>query len=604
MLRYEIVEFDSDAHEFHVRLTIEADETDLVRLTMPAWIPGSYLIRDFARQVHDLVATDADGLVPAQKVDKQNWVIKGRAKDVVVDYRVYAYDLSVRAAYLDRTRAYFNGTCLFLYPAGKELDWELTFHKPSGVYAQSWRVATALPAHDVDVAGFGRYRGHGIEQLYDAPVEIADFESVEYAVDGVAHQMVISDGGSFDATRIGKDLAQICGEHAGMFEELPVQQYLFLTLATADGYGGLEHAESTSLICKRSDLPRVGLKSADEGYRQFLGLCSHEYFHLWNVKRIRPERFVDPDLGVETYTELLWAFEGITSYYDDLALVRSEVISAEDYLAAVAMTVTRVMRGCGRRRQSIAESSFDAWTKFYKQDENASNAIVSYYAKGALVALGLDVTLRQRSDGRYSLDDLMRELWKRFGRTGVGVPERGIEGVVESMLGASLSDFFTAYVYGTQELPLADWFGYFGIGYRLRPSLGPKDRGGSAATGAPRAPFPSLGANYEQEAAGVRLVQVTAGGAAQMAGLSPGDLLVAIDGEKVSADNLTGLLQRARESVVVHFFHRDRLRAEKLAVVDAPADTCELWVMADDAVDVDALCRRNSWWQSNRRKAI
>lgn len=283
-------------------------------------------------------------------------------------------------------------------------------------------------------------------------------------------------------------MAPICAEHAGMFGRLPVDRYLFLTLATADGYGGLEHSDSTSLICKRTDLPARQMIKPDKAYRQFLGLCSHEYFHLWNVKRIRPARLAAADLGSECYTELLWAFEGITSYYDDLALVRSGVLSAEEYLDTLANTVTRVLRTPGRLRQSVAESSFDAWIKFYKQDENAPNAVVSYYVKGALVALGLDVTLRERSADSLSLDDLMRRLWERYGRTGIGVPERGIEVEAGELLGASLEAFFQQYVYGKEELPLTEWFGKLGIGYRVRGANNAEDVG---ATNLQRRPIPS-----------------------------------------------------------------------------------------------------------------
>jgi predicted metalloprotease with PDZ domain len=596
MLKYEITRYDTDAHEFRVRMTIDQVAAGELRLALPAWIPGSYMIRDFARNVVALSAA-ADGVeVPTRKLDKQTWSLTVPGGDVVIDYRVLAFDLSVRAAFIDRTRAYFNGTCLFLATADAAAEWEVVLPRP----AQDWRVATTLPARSVDAEGFGIYAGRGIETLYDCPVEMAAFERFGFDLAGIPHEMAVSDGGRFDTARIAADLQAICAEHRAMFGELPVTRYLFLALATDDGYGGLEHRDSTSLICRRSDLPRLGGDRPGAGYQQFLGLCSHEYFHLWNVKRIRPQRFVEGALDREVHTELLWAFEGITSYYDDLALVRSGVITTEDYLGLLAKTVTRVMRGAGRALQSIAESSFDAWTKFYKQDANGPNVIVSYYTKGAVVALGLDITLRRLSNNRVSLDDLMRALWEGYGRRGAGVPERGIEAVAESLVGAPLNDFFAAYVYGTDELPLADWFGALGIGCRLRPASSPDDRGGCHAEAPEVPPAPTLGAGFEAGAEGLRITHVPSGGAAEQAGLATGDVIVALDGQRVTASNLQDLLDRGPGAIAVHFFRRGLLRCEQLALRPGPADTCDLWPMPAEGIDDAALAMRSDWLLSRR----
>ena len=605
MVAYEIIYFDVDTHEFHVRMQIHANQGREHVLRMPAWIPGSYMIRDFARNVTEIAARERPGIVPIRKLDKQTWLLEAKSPDVTVDYRVYAFDLSVRSAYLDRTRAFFNGTSLFLAPDDREdLDWQLTINRPDAEACSDWLVATTLPAVNVDGRGFGRYAGHGLALLYDCPVEIGVFERAEFTVRGVPHSLVISEGGHYDIQRIASDLEPICAEHAAMFGELPITRYLFLTLATADGYGGLEHRDSTSLICKRSDLPRAGLGEPDKGYRQFLGLCSHEYFHLWNVKRIRPSRLASADLGTEVHTELLWAFEGITSYYDELALARAKVIDEDAYLDMFAATVTRVIRGSGRLRQSVAESSFDAWTKFYKQDENAPNSIVSYYAKGALVAFGLDIAIRQLSADRLSLDDLMCELWRRHGRPAIGVQERSIEGVVNEVVGQSFDDFFARYVYGTEELPLAEWFAAVGVGFRLRPAADVEDLGGNRAEPLRESAGPALGARYDTRPEGLRIVQVLTGGAAQAAGLCAGDLLIALDGERVTASNLADLLQRAaRESVEIHYFHRDRLNCAQMPVRQAPNDTCDLWRLSGDKVSPEAFARRTSWLRSNQGRA-
>jgi predicted metalloprotease with PDZ domain len=599
---YELLDMDPISHEFLIRLSLSERIESAIRLSMPAWIPGSYMIRDFARHVTELRVIGSSGERRGRKCDKQTWLVDPCSESLVIEYRVYAFDLSVRAAFLDSTRAFFNGTSLFLRPDVDVSEWRLTIKRPVHSATHDWQVLTTLPAVDCDAAGFGRYEAGDYEQLTDHPVEIGPADLDEFDVLGVPHRFAVSEGGHFDLKRICRDVSLICAEHAAMFKELPVRRYLFLTLATADGYGGLEHRDSTSLICKRSDLPAPGMDQPDKAYRGFLGLCSHEYFHLWNVKRIQPEVLQRADLLAEVHTELLWAFEGITSYYDDLALPRSGVITERDYLATVAGTVTRVQRGAGRLRQSVAESSFDAWTRFYKQDENAPNAIVSYYTKGALVAFGLDMTLRQLSDDALSLDDLMRHLWDTYGRPRKGVPERGVEQAAADLLGRSLQGFFDDYVRGTVELPLEDWFGAVGVGVRLRPAENADDTGGYGVdrevSGSRR---PSLGARLDGSGSGLRLTHVMAGGAAQLAGLAPGDTLLALDHQQVGAENWEDLLSRADdETVIVHFFRRGRLLETRLTVQTAPADTCDLWFLADDLADERVLRRRRAWLSSSR----
>jgi len=604
VVRYELLEMDANAHEFALRMQVPDPLAEGQRLQLPSWIPGSYMIRDFARNITEIKARDARGPVPLVKVDKQTWEVGNCNGALIVDYRVYAFDLSVRSAYLDRTRAYFNGTSLFLCLSDRrDLRWELLIAPPVDPVHDHWRIATALPAHDVDARGFGLYAGRGYERLADCPVEIGTFERAGFKVEDVPHEFVVSDGGCFDMGRICVDVGQICSEHRSMFGQLPVSRYLFMTLATADGYGGLEHCDSTSLMCKRSDLPVPGMDKVDKGYRQFLGLCSHEYFHLWNVKRIRPARLAGADLLSEAYTELLWAFEGITSYYDELALARSGVISFKDYLDLFATTVTRVQRTPGRVRQTIAESSFDAWTKFYKQDANAPNAIVSYYAKGALVSFGLDVTIRQRSSDTLCLDDLMCRLWQRFGKTGDGVPERGIEHEVAALLGESLQTFFEQYIYGTDELPLQDWFEALGIGFRLRASVSADDLGGYSEVAPEQGGSPSLGARYGSRPDGLILTHVIAGGAAQAAGLSPDDRLVAIGGERVTAANIDLLVKRmSAEGTELHYFRRDRLAVALLPNMPAADDTCDLWLLPDSGLSADVLARRAAWLRSSQKQ--
>ena len=317
-------------------------------------------------------------------------------------------------------------------------------------------------------------------------VEMSDFALAAFAAGGVRHEIAITGRQQADLERLARDLARVCQWQVDLFggapqSRAPFDRYLFQITAVGDGYGGLEHRSSTSLLCRRDELPVRGRAEINDNYLHLLGLASHEYFHSWNVKRIKPAAFTPYDLAREGYTRQLWAFEGITSYYDDLALVRSGVIDDARYLELLGRTLTNVLRTPGRHRQSIGDSSFDAWIKFYRQDENSPNAVVSYYAKGALVALALDLTLRNA--GRTSLDDVMRTLWQRYGSTGVGVPESGIEDVVGELAGADMGEFFARYVHGTDDPPLDALLGAFGIDWHLRAASGASDRGGKAAAG-------------------------------------------------------------------------------------------------------------------------
>lgn len=599
LIRYRVDADAPESHLFRIEMVVHASKEEFLLLTLPAWIPGSYMIRDFAKNLVTIEAYSGESRIPLRKIDKQTWrVIPGDAS-IRLKYEVYANELSVRSAHLDRSHGFFNGSSLFLRPVGlDDHQYEVDIVRPPGIAYRSWRVATTLPAIDVDANGFGRYLADSYEALIDHPVEMGHWAEVEFTAAEVKHRMVINGRHEMDSKRLAGDLEKICTEHVRLIgDPLPIERYLFLTTVLGEGYGGLEHRDSCALIAKRGDLPRVGMGAPNEGYRRFLGLCSHEYFHLWNVKRIRPLRLQQADLSGESHTELLWAFEGITSYYDDLALVRSRVITADSYLELLAQTISRVERGSGRLKQSVAESSFDAWTKFYKQDENGPNAIVSYYAKGALIAFGLDMTLRDRSDEQTGLDELVRELWRRYGKTEVGVPENGIQRLAEELLGEPLDDFFDSAVYGTDELPLADWLASLGVGFRLRPAGNPEDLGGFAESREPVATRPTLGARYKQVGDWVEITHVLDLGAALEAGISAGDRLVALDGFQVDADTLADRLAQVTpgRSLSVHAFRGDELYQTELRPKPAPADTCDLWWIDASLLTARQRRRRESW---------
>ncbi len=602
-ITYRVIPSRPAAHVFAVELSIADPGTGPVTLSLPAWIPGSYMIRDFARNIVAIAAADASGAVSMQKLDKQTWRLTPGGGVLVIRYEVYAWELTVRAAHLDRTHGYFNGPSLFLRVQGRDAEpCRVELSPPTDPECTDWRLATSLARAGAAPWGFGSYRADDYDDLIDHPVEMGRFEVVDFMVGGVPHWLVLSGRQRADLERLRTDLAPICAEHAALFGELPVDRYLFLTQVVGDGYGGLEHRFSSSLLCSRDDLPAAHPDTAPEpdaagaegDYRRFLALCSHEYFHLWNVKRIRPAAFLDGGLEREAYTRLLWAFEGITSYYDDLALVRSHRVDAKGYLEALAETLTKVLRNPGRLKQTCAESSFDAWTRFYKQDENAPNAIVSYYGKGAMAALALDLTIRRDTGGQRSLDDLMRALWQRHGRTGVGVPERGIEALAKEVTGLDLDGFFAQALDTAEDLDLPALLATAGVQMRLRPARAAKDLGNVADDFEPLAPVSAIGVRL---AAGgeAKIAVVLDHRPAQQAGLAAGDLIIAIDGLRVDGGNAGKRLRALPigEPVRVHAFRRDELMEFELTPAQAPADVCELRL--DDKAPAKVLKRRRAW---------
>ena len=591
--KYQIHPLDSHAHLFEVACTVDEPDPAGQGFRLPTWVPGSYLIREFARHFVQVRASSPAGAVDIVKTSKDTWRAAPCAGPLTVTAHVYAFDLSVRTSYLDGQRGYFNGASVFLCPEGRAgAPCDVTIGPPLDPALADWRVATTLPAEEVDARGFGRYRATDYDALIDHPVELSAYDAVRFEAGGVAHEIALTGRHRADLARLARDLQRICQWQIELFDgpgaRPPFDRYLFQITAVGDGYGGLEHRSSTSLICRRNELPQEDVAAVTDDYLTLLGLASHEYFHSWNVKRIKPAAFVPYDLGHEGYTRLLWAFEGITSYYDDLALVRSGVIDAARYLELVGRTITTVLRGPGRLQQSIADSSFDAWIKYYRQDENTPNAVVSYYAKGSLVALALDLLLRR--EGRGSLDDVMRVLWQRHGRSGVGVPEDGVERIATEVAGRDLSDFFARYVYGTEDPPLAEWLVDFGVSYALRPAQNATDRGGKPASGT--LPQSTLNARI---GADMKILTAYTGGAAERAGLAAGDQLVALDGLKASVDTLRVLLERPSvgQRLKVHAFRRDELLEVEVTLAAAALDTCSLSLV--DSADTQALKRREEW---------
>jgi len=596
-IKYTVNLHNPHAHTFRVSLEISHPDEKGQIVSLPAWIPGSYMIRDFAKNIITIDARSNNETVKIEKIDKSTWKIAPTTSALTLSYEVYAWDLSVRTAHFDMTHAFFNGSSLFLMPHGFENEnCYLEIEEPTDPKYASWKVTTSLANKTTNSSGFGTYKAENYDDLIDHPVEIGTQSEFEFEVENTTHTMAFTGQCRYDSERLKNDLTRICQTHCTMFGELPkLDEYIFLTMVTGDGYGGLEHRSSTSLMCSRDDLPlATEPEEPNDKYRNYLGLCSHEYFHTWNIKRIKPASFLHYDLTKETYTQQLWAFEGITSYYDELALVRSKVISIDSYLELLGQTITRVLRGKGRFKQSIAESSFDAWTKFYKQDESAPNNIVSYYAKGALLALCLDLTIRTETKNEKSLDDIMRHLWSSYGKKSIGLAEGQIEKICSEISGVDLSGFFDNYLYGTEELPLESALSEMGVIYNLRPTLSVDDKGGKPAKDNDTQTT-SFGARFSEHPSGAKITQVFNGESAEIAGLSAGDIVIAVNNLQVNKSNITNIVNSYEEGekLHIHAFRRDELKEFTLILKPAELTTC--YLQLDDQTNEDRMQNQKKW---------
>ncbi len=524
-VHYRVQPADPHAHLYRVTLTV-AQPAAHQGLSLPVWIPGSYLVREFSKNVQQLEATQGGRPVALAQLDKCSWRAECAAGvPLVLTYSVYALDNSVRTAWLDAARGFFNPTSLCLRVHGAEEqphDLEVTLQpaakdRPRTRRATEslarWELATALKPVKVNARGFGLYRAADYDELADSPVEMGTFWSADFRAAGVPHRLVVAGApASFDGARLVADAQRIC-EHQIRFwhgrRKPPIDRYVFMLNVVNDGYGGLEHRHCTALIASRRDLPRVGEARASDGYTTLLGLISHEYFHTWNVKRMRPAEFARYDYTRENYTQLLWFFEGFTSYYDDLLLRRCGLIDDATYLKLLNKTINQVDQAPGRLVQSVAQASFDAWVKYYRQDENTPNQTISYYSKGALVALCLDLTLR--SEGQTTLDEVMRGLWARS--AGGPLSEADILSVLREKAGRSFEREFAQWVHGTRELPLPE----------LLPRLG-------VAVSDDAAQWQQrLGLRSAEANGSVMIKNVLRGGAAEQAGFSAGDEWLGIE---------------------------------------------------------------------------
>lgn len=562
MLHYQIEFDDYRQHLIHVTLRFLANPTQV--LALPTWIPGSYLIREFSKHIEAVKAYDEAGrILKIQKFEKNKWRLFNTDHELItVEYDVYAYDLSVRGAYVDQTRLYVNPACACLGLEGQEdKAIEVEVFLPNEL--KHFQLATGLVAKSL-VKGRYTLKAKNYAELIDAPFELAEQTRFSFDAAGIPHEFVVSGKHAMNAARMQQDLEKICATEIAMFGSAPFQDYTFMTMATGNRYGGLEHPNSTSLITPRDDLPKANEpEEPSKEYQRFLGLCSHEYFHSWLVKFIRPDSFVNYDLNREGYTSLLWIFEGFTSYYDDLILLRSGVVNQESYIALLKAQIDRYLQNPGRAIQTVAESSFDAWVKFYRQDENSNHAGTSYYNKGCLVALCLDLGLRLRGS---SLDALMRKLYDNA-QQGIQVHERTIYELCQELTGDSWAEQINHLINTTEELPLDQLFPEFGLSYSLK-----NDK---------RLP---LGLKLADKPEGVLVQAARRDGQAAQAGLSAHDVIIAIDGLKASS-KLIEQYAKQSGSFTVHAFRRDELM--QFEVNAAGSELTEVELKVEDQAKLD-----------------
>ena len=559
-IEYTIWPADLYGHRFQVKLRIESPDPAGQVIQMSSWIPGSYLIRDFSKHIETIAAFSVNQ--PKQKLELERlnndqWRLPRIKGPVEVLATIYAFDSSVRAAYLDTERALINATSLCLSVLGQEATpCALVLVPPKAADAEFWSAQTTLQPAKIDSKGFGFYLAENYADLIDHPIAMGQFQFVEWKSQGVTHCIAIQGCiHPIQSKRLAEDLGAICSSTIALFEphskKAPFHRYLFLVNAVVNGYGGLEHHNSTALICRRDQIPQAEVALDEKAYQEFLGLCSHEYFHAWLVKRIQPKAFQPYHLDRRNHTRLLWLFEGFTSYYDDLQLFRSKRIDLKTYLGIVADNWNAILRSPGRYKQSLADSSFDAWTKYYQADENTPNSVVSYYGKGALLALGLDLQIRNFTKGRKSLDDLMRLIWQEHGLTGHGIEEDGLDTLIYQLFGSGFqkiwSQFKTEYIFGTSDLPLEKW---------LNSRLIKVSSKSLAKLEMVKLAF---GIRYTDDKGWLKLTHVLDGGVAQAAGLAPGDLIASINGQRVTGSRwdkvLTSLTMN--EDCVVCFYRQD-----------------------------------------------
>jgi predicted metalloprotease with PDZ domain len=540
-IHYHVAMPQPETHLFEVTLHLENYSLPILDLKLPVWTPGSYLVREYAKQLQNFSAFSDTEPLSWRKISKNHWQVEtiGVSK-LTVSYRIFANELSVRTNHLDATHGYFNGAALFF----RIPDWE---KQPIRVFIipprPEWQVTTALPADEQT----NTFLAADFDTLVDNPFEIGCHQLYHFEVLGKPHELAIWGQGNLQAERMISDITKIIQVEAQMFGGLPYEKYLFILHLFSQAYGGLEHKNCCSLIYQR-----FGFRAQDK-YDRFMQLVAHEFFHLWNVKRIRPKALEVFDYDQENYTPSLWFSEGTTSYYDLLIPLRAGIYDAQTFLTSLSKEISRYEKTPGRRVQSLSESSFDAWIKLYRQDANSGNSQISYYLKGEMVSLLLDLLIRSKYGNQRSFDDVMLKMWQQFGKQEIGFTPEQLQSVIESVAEMDLTDFFQRYIDDTEDLPFNEYLQPFGLELVVENQ---------------EEPYLGVKASVENGREIIKFVEASS--PAQIAGIDAGDELLAIDQMKVIASGLSdspsGTLRdrlkdyQPNDTIQVTVFHQDELR--------------------------------------------
>ena len=509
---YRLAMPDPTNHLLALTLTVENWRDRVLDVKLPIWTPGSYLTREYAKQLQDFRAIDADGRpLVSEKAAKNHWRVEcGGSEIIEIHYRLFAYDLTVRTNHFDRTHAFIVGAATFFrIPGYEQQPIEVEVVPPES----SWQVATTL--EELEPGRHGpRFRAPDFDTLVDSPFEIGIHETFEFEACGKPHAYKVWGKHNGDLAKISADTAKIIGVEAELFGDgLPYDRYLFILLLAENSYGGLEHKDSCALI-----FPRFKLRARAD-YDRFMQLVAHEFFHLWNVKRLRPQAIEAFDYDRENYTPSLWFCEGVTSYYDILIPLWAGIYDVGTFLSSLSKDITRYLKTPGRLVQPLSESSWDAWIKLYRRDSNSDNSQISYYLKGMMVSLLLDLEIRKQSNNARSLDDLMRSLWRKFGQDERGYSQDELLAECTAIAGTDLTEFFDRFLHGTDELPLGEYLEDFGL------AIEPQS-----------ADVPSFGARLAEDDNSRAIVKfVEVGSPAQRAGIAPEDEILAIDAYRPTA---------------------------------------------------------------------
>ncbi|MFN6473728.1 MAG: M61 family metallopeptidase [Nostoc sp. SerVER01] len=539
-IHYLVAMSQPETHLFEVTLQLVDYPWPILDLKLPVWTPGSYLVREYAKNLQDFVAFAKDKPLPWRKISKNHWQIdKAGVSELTIRYRIFANELSVRTNHLDATHGYFNGAAIFFRISGWEKQpIRVTIIPPR----PEWQVTTALSPVAEETNTF---LAIDFDTLVDSPFEIGSHQLYQFEVLGKPHELAIWGQGNYQVQQMITDIQKIIRVEAQMFGGLPYERYVFLLHLFSQAFGGLEHKNSCSLIYQR-----FGFR-VPEKYDRFLQLVAHEFFHLWNVKRIRPKALEVFDYDQENYTPCLWFCEGTTSYYDLLIPLRAGIYDAKSYLNHLSKEITRYQTTPGRKVQPLSESSFDAWIKLYRPDANSGNSQISYYLKGEMISLLLDLLIRSTHDNQRSLDDVMLKMWQQFGEVEIGYTSEQLQEVIESVAGIDLTDFFGRYIHTTEDLPFNQYLEPFGL-----------------ELVADQQEEPYLGVRINTENGREIIKFVEAGSPAQAGGIDTGDELLAIDGIKLTANSLSDRLKdyQPNNKIEVALFHQDELRTYSITL--------------------------------------